>query len=326
MNNLVYNEMVKLTGKRRLLVVAFIIAILISLFTYAQLRQAEENRKRFGDVDWRLALEQQLAGWENRLSSGRASEDDGENLKVRIEQQRYYLDHNINPSEPGAPTFVRGFVENGINLLLPLMMMIVAADIVSSEYSAGTIKVLLTRKVMRWRILLSKYLALTLSVSLIITLFGLLSTLISGVVFGFQGWTAPVLTGFSVSNGLLDASGVHTLPQWQFIIMELGLAWFVSLIVATITFMLSVLFRSTAAVMGVMLACLIAGTILSAMVESWESAKYLFMVNLQLIGYLEEAAPPVEGMSLGFSLLVLLVWGASALAVAFITFTKRDVY
>ncbi|MBW7459742.1 ABC transporter permease, partial [Paenibacillus sepulcri] len=259
-------------------------------------------------------------------SSGRASEDDGENLKVRIEQQRYYLDHNINPSEPGAPTFVRGFVENGINLLLPLMMMIVAADIVSSEYSAGTIKVLLTRKVMRWRILLSKYLALTLSVSLIITLFGLLSTLISGVVFGFQGWTAPVLTGFSVSNGLLDASGVHTLPQWQFIIMELGLAWFVSLIVATITFMLSVLFRSTAAVMGVMLACLIAGTILSAMVESWESAKYLFMVNLQLIGYLEEAAPPVEGMSLGFSLLVLLVWGASALAVAFITFTKRDVY
>lgn len=326
MINLVYNEMVKLAGKRRLLVVTMIITILISLFTYAQLKQAEENRERFGDVDWRIALEQQLQRWENRLADGRTPDDSTEEFRVRIEQQRYYLDNNINPSEPGAPTFVRGFVENGINLLLPLMMMIVAADLVSSEHSAGTIKVLLTRKVRRWRILLSKYLALILCVSIIITLFGLLSTLISGTVFGFKGWSAPVLTGFNVSEGLLDTSGVHMLPQWQYILMELGLAWFVSLVVGTITFMFSVLVRSTAAVMGIMLACLIAGTILSTMVASWETAKYLFMVNLQLIDYLEDAAPPIAGMSLGFSLLVLLVWGTSALIVSFVSFTRRDVY
>jgi ABC-2 type transport system permease protein len=116
------------------------------------------------------------------------------------------------------------------------------------------------------------------------------------------------------------------LPQWQYIVMELGLAWFVSIVVATITFMLSVLLRSTAAVMGTMLACLIAGTILSTMIASWESAKYLFMVNLQLIDYFEDAAPPIPGMSLGFSMLVLLVWGAVALIVSFVYFTRRDVY
>lgn len=327
MINLVYNEMVKITGKRRLIVVALIIAILIALFTYAQLRQAEENLRRFGNVDWRLVLEQRINGWENRLESGRITDDaEASELRIRIDQQRYYLDRDINPAEPGAPTFVRGFVENGISLLLPLMMMIVAADLVSSEHGGGTIKLLLTRKVKRWRILLSKYLALLLCVSIIITLFGALSTLISGAVFGFQGWTAPVLTGFSVQGGELDASGVHTLPQWQYILMELGLAWFVSTVVATITFMLSVLVRSTAAVMGIMLACLIAGTILSTMVASWESAKYLFMVNLELIDYLEDAAPPVEGMSLGFSLAVLLAWGLSALAVSFYSFIRRDVF
>jgi ABC-2 type transport system permease protein len=324
--NLVYNEMIKITGKRRLLVITLIIGILISLFTYAQLRQAQENLKRFGNTDWRVALEQRIAGWENRLSSGRTPVDGQGDLKVRIDQQQYYLDHNINPAEPGAPTFVRGFVKSGISLLLPLMMMIIAADLVSSEHSAGTIKVLLTRKERRWRILLSKYLALTLCVSIIITLFGFLSAVISGLIFGFQGWSAPVLIGFSLSNGLLDASGVHLLPQWQYIVMELGLAWFVSLVVATITFMLSVLFRSTAAVMGTMLACLIAGTILSTMIASWESAKYLFMVNLQLIDYFEDVAPPIPGMSLGFSMLVLLVWGALALSVSFVSFTRRDVY
>ncbi len=78
--------------------------------------------------------------------------------------------------------------------------------------------------------------------------------------------------------------------------------------------------------MGIMLACLIAGTILNAMVASWESAKYLFMVNLQLIDYLEDAAPPIAGMSLGSSLLVLSVWGAAALVISFAAFTGRDVY
>jgi ABC-2 type transport system permease protein len=324
--NLVYNEMVKLTGKRKLLIVSLIIGIIISLFTYAQYRQAEENRKRIGDVNWRIALEQRIVSWENRMKSSRTTEEARKDLAIRVAQQRYYLDNDINPSEPGAPTFVRGFVENGINLLLPLMMMVFAADMVSSENSAGTMKVLLTRSVRRWRILLSKYLALLLSVSIIILAFGLLSAVISGMVFGFRGWTAPVLIGFSVDDGLLDVSGVQKVSQWQFIVMELGLAWFVSTVVATITFMLSVLVRSTAAVMGIMLSCLIAGTILSSMVASWESAKYLFMVNLKLIDYLQNAAPPIEGMSLGFSLMVLLVWGALALTVSFVSFTRRDVY
>jgi ABC-2 type transport system permease protein len=324
--NLVYNELVKLFGKRRLLVVGLIIGILITVFTYAQYSQAEDMRKRFGQIDWRTQLEQRIIGWENRMNSARTTEEQRKELEIRIAQQRYYLEHDVNPSEPGAPTFVRGFVENSIQLLLPLMMMVVASDLVSSEHSGGTIKVLLTRPERRWRILLSKYLALTLSVSFIISLFALLSTVISGAVFGMQGWAAPVLTGFSVTEGKLDTTGVQLVPQWLYILMEFGLAWFVSMIVATITFMLSVLVRSTAAGMGIMLACLIAGMILKSMVASWESAKYLFMVNLELIDYLEDAAPPIEGMSLGFSLMILLIWGAAALLVSFISFTRRDVY
>ncbi|WP_284646021.1 ABC transporter permease [Paenibacillus silviterrae] len=325
MTNLVYNELVKLFGKRRLLIVGVILGVLISVFTYAQYRQAEDLRKRVGQIDWRTALEQRIAGWENRLNSARTSEEQRKELEVRIAQQRYYLEHNVNPSEPGAPTFVRGFVENSIQLLLPLMMMVIASDLVSSEHSGGTVKVLLTRPQRRWRILLSKYVALLLSVSFIITLFALLSTVIAGTVFGFQGWSAPVLTGFGITEGKLDISGVQLIPQGQFIFMEFGLAWFVAMVVATITFMLSVLIRSTAAGMGIMLACLIAGMILQPMVASWESAKYLFMVNLELIDYLVDAAPPVEGMTLGFSMSVLAAWGAAALLVAFVSFTRRDV-
>jgi ABC-2 type transport system permease protein len=324
--NLVHNEMIKLIAKKRLLVVGLILGMLISMFTYAQFQEAERARERLGTEDWRTVLQQRIIDTQNRLSSSRISDEWRDQLKIRVTQQQYYLDHNINPSEPGAPTFVRGFVENSLNLLLPLMIMVVAADLVSSEYSQGTVKLLLTRPVKRWRILLSKYITLILSVSFIILLFGFLSYLISGLVFGFRGWTAPVLTGFTVEGGELSTAGVHLIPQWQYILKEFGLAWFVSLVVGTLSFMLSVLVKSTAAGMGLMLAFLISGTILSNMVGSWETAKYFFMVNLELIDYLEGSSPPIEGMTLGFSLLVLAVWGAAALLISFVTFTRQDIY
>ncbi|SDN38963.1 ABC-2 type transport system permease protein [Fictibacillus solisalsi] len=326
MNKLVHNELLKLFRKKRLFVIILIIAALVPLFTYAQYQEVKTTREKLGNVDWRTQLQQEIVDTQNRLSSSRMQDDWRKYLKIRLAQQQYYLDHNINPQAPGAPTFMRVFVENSIDLLLPLLVMVVAADLVSSEASGGTIKLLLTRPVKRWRILLSKYLALILSVSFIVTASAVLSYAISGVVFGYGGWGMPLLTGFSTSGEELVTNTVHLIPQWQYILMEFGLVWFVCLVVGTLTFMLSVLLRSTAAVMGIMLAALIAGAILSNMVSSWESAKYLFMVNLSLTDYISGMATPIEGMSLGFSLIVLLVWAIGGLVVSFAVFTKKDVY
>lgn len=326
MNRLITNEWLKLVRKRRLLVVAFIISLLISMFTYAQLKEAEQIRERLGTTDWRTTLQQQIIDIQNRLSGSRISDEWREELQVRVQQYQYYLDNNINPTEPGAPTFVREFINNSIQLFLPLMIIIVASDLVSSEYTSGTVKLLLTRPVKRWKILLSKYITLLLSVSWIVLIFAILTYLISGVVFGFSGWSAPVLTGFGVIGNELDTSNVHLVPQWKYIFMQLGLTWFVSLIVGTISFMFSVLIKSTAAGMGIMIALLISGTILSNMVSSWESAKYLFMVNLELTDYLKGDSPPIDGMSLPFSMTVLLIWGIAALIIAFAHFTRKDVY
>ncbi|MFC0189726.1 ABC transporter permease subunit [Fictibacillus aquaticus] len=326
MTSLVHNEMLKLLRKKRLYVIILIIAFLVPLFTYAQFKQIQTAAEKLGTDDWRTRLQQEIVDTQNRLSSSRIQDEWRKFLKVRLTQQQYYLDNDINPQAPGAPTFMRVFAENSIDLLLPLLVMVVAADLVSSEASGGTIKLLLTRPVQRWRILLSKYLALLLSVSFIVLMVGILSYLISGIVFGYGGWNLPLLTGFSVQGDELVTNSVHMVPQWQYILMEFGLVWFVCVAVGTLTFMLSVLLRSTAAVMGIMLASLIAGAILVNMVSSWESAKYFFMVNLQLTNYVSGMALPIEGMSLGFSMAVLAVWTIAALVISFVVFTKRDVY
>lgn len=279
-----------------------------------------------GTTDWRIQLQQEIVDIQNRLSSSRLPEDYEKYFKIRLGQQQYYLDHNINPNAPGAPTFMRVFIENAIGLLMPLLVMVIAADLVSSEASGGTIKLLLTRPVKRWKILLSKYIALLYSISFIVLCVAILAYLISGIVFGYNGWDMPMLTGFQTNNEELLTANVHLIPQWTYILMEFGLAWFVCVVVGSLTFMLSVLLRSTAAVMGIMLSALIAGAILVNMVSSWESAKYLFMVNLQLTNYINGSSPPIEGMTLTFSLLVLFVWLLVSLFISFVVFTKRDVY
>lgn len=326
MINLVHNELIKIVRKKRLYVILTIVAVLVALFTYAQMKEVKSLQERLGTTDWRTQLQQDIVNTQNRLNSSSISEEFSEFLQIRVSQQQYYLEHDVDPSAPGAPTFMRMFVENSIDLLMPLMVVVVVGDLVSSELSGGTIKMLLTRPVKRWRILMSKFLTMILSVSFIVLSLGVLSYLISGAVFGYTGWTMPILTGFTTSGENLDTTNVHLIYQWQYLLMELGLTWFVGIIVGSITLMLSVLMRSTAAVTGVMLATLISGPILANMVSSWETAKYLFMVNLRITSYISGGAPPIQGMTLGFSMIVLSIWGIAALLVAFITFSRRDVY
>jgi ABC-2 type transport system permease protein len=324
--NLIENEMLKLVRKKRFLVITLVVLVIISIFTYAQYRTTQTAIQKSGTTDWRTILQQQIVDAQNRMSNSRNSNDMRQALKIRIAQEQYYLDHNINPNAPGAPTFMRTFGGQAVSLLLPLLIMVATCDIVSSEYSGGTIKMLLTRPVRRWKILLSKYIAMILSVSAIVLIVVAAAYLIPGMIFGYDGWTMPVLSGFSVSSGDLNTSNVHLMPQWQYLIMEYGLVWYVCVVVGTLSFMVSVLIRSTAAGMGVMLASLISGAVLSNMVSSWESAKYLFMINLSLPNYLSGSAPPVDGMTLGFSIAVLAVWGLAGLLVSFWVFLKRDVY
>jgi ABC-2 type transport system permease protein len=318
--------MMKLIAKKRLIVIGIIIAVLVALFTYAQFKQVQTQREKLGTDDWRTILQQQIIDQQNRLGSSRLSDEWRKQIQISLQQNQYYLDHDINPSEPGAPTFMRIFLENSIELFIPLMVMVIASDLVSSEHSQGSIKLLLTRPVKRWKVLLSKYVTLILAISLIVAMAGIISYLISGLVFGYEGWKTPVVTGFTVTGSGIDTSNVKLLDLWQFLMMDFGLVWFVAVVVGTLSFMLSVLIRSTAAGMGVMLAALIAGAILNNMVSSWESAKYFFMVNLRLTNYMSGSPPPIEGMTLSFSMMVLSVWWLAALIVSFFVFTRKDIY
>ncbi|MGZ7444213.1 ABC transporter permease [Paenibacillus sp. TH7-28] len=327
MNNifpLVKNETIKMIRKKRFYVILLVLIVLVPMFAYAQMRESMEKREKYGS-DWRREVQQAITDNQNSLGSDRVPEEWKKYRQIYIQQMKYYLEHDVNPQEPGGVTFTREFLDNAATLFIPLLIMGVGSDIVSSERTSGTIKMLLTRPIRRWKILLGKLITLLMFVSLIILATCVICYLISGMFFGYTGLTMPVFTGFQLHGAEVDISGVHAVPQWQYILMQTGLIWFVSIVVACLAFMVSVLVRSTSASIVIMMAALIAGNILTNMASAWTSAKYLFMVNLGLTNYLSGTPAPIEGMTLGFSLIVLAVWGAVSLVVSFLVFTKQDI-
>ncbi len=327
MAGLVRNEVMKIASKKRLPVVILILVILVSMFTYAQYREIQEKIEKQGTLDWRVDLQQEIVDRQNRLASSGIQDEFRQFLEFDLKQKQYYLDNDINPNYPGAPTFIRIFFSQGLTLVLPLFIIIIMADIVSGEYNDGTIKTLLSRPVRRWKILMAKWLTVLLYTSLLMAATVIVCYAVSGLILGYDGWTAPILTGFQVSaTGEFSTEFIHTLPMWEYLLMSVGLAWVVTAVVGTISLMISVLVKNTATGIGAMMAVLIAGTLLSSIGSSWTSSKYLVNLNFDLINYLEGQAPPIEGMTLPFSLIILAAWTAACLAVAFWNFTQKDMY
>jgi len=330
--SLIENEVIKMISKKRLLFVLGILIVLISIFAYgqnqSQARTKAQLSQRMGisaTDDWRKLADQQLIDMKNRLDSPYSDEKSKASTRVRMEQLQYNVDQNINPLEQSAAKFTTTFMQQAIFLFLPLLIIMLSADMVSGEYSSGTIKLLVVRNVPRWKILLSKYLTLVVLEVVVVFFAFVIAAVISGFFFGFGGWQAPVATGFKVLAGKLDTTGVLNVPQWQYSLMVYSLGFFVAFVVGSISFMISVLVKSTAASIGIIMSTLVAGNFISFFLADWKLTRYMFMVNLRLTDYLSGSFQPVEGMNMLFSVTVLLGWAIASIIISFVYFTKQDI-
>jgi ABC-2 type transport system permease protein len=319
------NETTKLLRRRRPQLVLALLAAFLAISVWAQYRQWQNQRDSEGDQSWRAVAERRIHEAERRAGQRRIFVGFTRLHAFEAARLRYYLAHDINPNQQTGPLVSRAFAALGSTLLLPLLVTVLGADIVSSESRAGTIKMLLTRPVPRWRVLLSKMAVMSLFATLLVAAAALLSWLIAGFAFGWRGWTAPALTGFRFGVDGLDLSRVREAPLWSDALAAWGLAWFSAQVVSLIATTCSVLFRSTAAAMGTLLALLAAGTLLGQMATDWELARWLFVTNLPLPQFYGGAPPPWPGMTLGHAVAVLTGWAVGSAWLGLWVFSRRDV-
>ncbi|MBC2674986.1 ABC transporter permease [Listeria booriae] len=221
---------------------------------------------------------------------------------------------------------------NGISMfLVALFSIVIASSVVASEFSFGTIKLLLIRPYKRWEILLSKYIVVMLY-AVALALFTLLITyLISGVLTSFGSLTqdvSDIIPTYSENGNILNTglTAINALStQLGFFLVELIFSM-------SIAFMVSSLLRSQALAVGIGLFLLfinsIAGGITLMLAEKFEWFKYIFVTPLYYINMNSNAMGNTEinsGLSTSLAIGILAVYYIVFMALSFVFFQKRDV-
>ncbi|MCZ8523661.1 MULTISPECIES: ABC transporter permease [Paenibacillus] len=192
---------------------------------------------------------------------------------------------------------------------ITICTVIIAGDIVASEFSWGTVKLLLIRPASRGKILFSKYLSVLLFLLTMLLLLFIVSYFTGLILFGMGGAVAPD----------------NSLPV---LMRGYGLKAVDILMTATLAFMISSVFRSSSLAIGLSIFLMFtSGTAMVVLVSlryTW--AKYLLFANTNLSPYFEGGgAPLMEGMTLGFSLIMLVLYWLVFYGISWGVFTKRDV-
>ncbi|MDR0286672.1 MAG: ABC transporter permease, partial [Clostridiales bacterium] len=207
-------------------------------------------------------------------------------------------------------------------LLLPVisvLIIVVAGGMISSEFSAGTIKFLLINPVKRWKILVAKYITV-LSVAIIMLLiFYIFNAILSGIYFGFKDMGAPYLY---VTGGKVQAGSSFLFVAQKYLLSSLGL-----LTMATFAFAISSLVRNTALSVGLGVFLLLSGSGAVLMLGStfhMDWARYILFANTDINAITTETTPFL-GQTVSFALIVTAIYMVVFFLIAWDGFMRRDI-
>ncbi|MEC5424666.1 ABC transporter permease [Virgibacillus sp. C22-A2] len=306
---LIYNELIKTYIRKSTWAMYIILALLIIGLGFLT-NTYEKTADNYDQDNWREVLHE-----ENEVYVKEEEEYfDGMNSHL-IEENNYYLEHDIQPTGFGTWQFV---LENQLLLsLVSLLTIIIAAGIVANEFRWGTIKLLLIRPISRTKILLSKYISV-----LVFALFTLLFVLFFSLIIGaiFFG-----LDGLNPSIVIEKSTGLAYVPVIGEIVSGYGYKLVNLVMMATFAFMISTIFRNSALAIGTAIFLMMAGNQIVVFFAERSWAKYILFANTDLSQYTHGNAPWIDGMTLGFSILMLIIYYAFFLLLSWIFFTKRDV-
>lgn len=307
-----------------------------------QIQQYETSKKE-SNTDWKKQLKNSIDSLKDEKNSASdiSENTSKESYNKQIIYYQYLLNHNIKPEDPNAIS-VSDFLQSLLKLigyiLVPIIIAIFSADIVSGEYTPPTVKVLLTKPASRTKILASKFIASVVSCAAIIVIIELLSYIIMGIVYGFNNPSYPVIVGTKYMNtgikltqdstGLIPVLGSsYIIPLWQFIVETF--LFQILFIIACCTFfiLLSVLLKSSVLSMTLGIMSIIALNIISQISSIHVILPFLFTSYGSPGDTLNNSIPTTSGVTFAtciFGVFFLIIFSVICYGLANYTFKKKD--
>jgi len=309
--NLVRNENMKLAHSISTWIMIGILVIITVAFGFLFRFVGDEAPTN----DWKADITIQNQEIKKEIANPQISETVKDRYEKDLQTNEYRLKNDIQPVRDKS---VGGFVDGASSLifLISLFAIIMGGGIVANEFSGGTIKLLLIRPSKRWKILLSKYISVLGYALFMLLVLLVVSFLIGEILFGFKGAGATFLT--NVSGKITEVSMIaHILEIYALQCISL-------LMMVTLAFMISSVFRNSAMAIGIGVFLLTVGNSVTMMLTRFNWSKYILFANTNLNQYID-GQPLVKGMTMTFSITVLIAYFIIFNIIAYLAFSKRDI-
>ena len=212
--------------------------------------------------------------------------------------------------------FICYFILQTLLVHVPLLIALVAGDIVAGEANMGTLRLLLTKPISRTGLLLGKFLAVVIYTLLLLVFMAVLSLVISLFIFG----TGDLIILKSSMIVILDHSDI----MWRYI-AAFGFAALAMTTVAALAFLLSIFSENSIGPIVSTMSIIIVLTILTTMDIPFFNAVKPYLFTNHMLNWKGFFESPVDYREVLKSALVLLLHIAFFVSLAIGIFRKKDI-
>lgn len=293
----------------------WVIVVLLFIMTIAYALLISFSSPNTLAEDWRVSIEKQIKEDRRQMEALAPSIPMYNYLSEQIVVNQYRLEHDLPPSSKYDGLTLLNELRP-LTTLITLVAIVFAANSIAGEHARGTLKFVITSPIRRGNYLLLKYVSVVMNVLLLFMSFMLFASALGYVWLGTEG--SDYYLAFR--NG-----EIVQMPIVLYLFLKYLATFAYIIIVATLAFVISVLFRSAVWAVSISMLLYFTGTTMTqffAMKFSW--IKYSIFANYDLSAYLD-GRPPVSGMTLFFSLSIIVAYLLAFLIISYITFTRRDI-
>lgn len=282
---------------------------------------------------WREASLQTIASDRSQLLSGRGengalTEKEQQQLTADIAVERHRFEADIPPV---TETSMLGFLSDSsvLVVLISLIIVIISGTIMASEYSSGTIKLLLISPHKRWKLFAAKLAAIFLTALALLVLLFVSSFAAGGLLYGFH----PTGTLVDYVGGRVTETPYVLACLLRYLLLCPQL-----LVMTALSIMLAIVMRRSAVAIGVGVAVLFGGSFISLILAQlpYDFKRFILFLNtdlsvyfpsLKLQGIVNELSLSLvpADMTFVFSMCVLAAYFICFTYIALDSFNRRDI-
>ena len=279
-----------------------------------------DNYKSIAVQNYRMYMGNYIQSSQGKnLTDDEKSEINGYLEKANLYKYDLYNDTEYQNTATANYTF-----QNSIGTYIAIIVMvvvIVAGVSISEEFNKGTVKLLLVRPYSRTKILISKLIAVFITMLITTATILLLQFIIGGIVYGFGTYMMNVVQFDFTTNSIVTLN----------IFAYLGLIFICKLpifiLIGTLAFALSTLFLNSPLAVALPILGYMGSDMINMIAISykWDWVKYFVTPNWDLSQYLFGGTPMFNGISIEFSITICAIYFAIMLVASIVSFKKRNI-